>query len=252
MPTENARYASVGVEATPGTAVAAIRTYQDEADDWVQEAEAERIDSTLYAGQQAALAHNYQQSLKRVTGSISTGFYNKGLSPILNHLLGASTPVAAVSGTSNARQGRTYRSTGDGDQSSFTVRRGRGKRLADWSDGQIEEDIYAGCVASGFEVNVAKRQPWKIKSNFVGMTETGGGAAVAPIMAPIGTRAGNDILQFFAGKNTSISVGGVVYDAITDWNLTADFPLEEPDPMNAAENIEKTLPVWINPRSPAV
>ena len=240
MPTENAKYVSVGVETAPGTAVAGTRTYQDTADDWVVEAEPIMIDTSLYAGQQADLSHNFQQSLKRVTGSIDTGFYNKGMSPLINHLLGFSTPVAQVNSTSNARQGRTHRTTGDGDNSSLTVRRGRGRRLADWSDGVIEEFIYAGCVASGFTLGLAnKRSPWKLTVPFVGMTETPGGAAVATLYAPVGALATNDAIALFSGKNTSITVGGTAAPAINDFTLTGAFQLAEPDPLNTEENIEK-------------
>ena len=236
----NDRYASLGVETTAGTAVAATRSYEDTGDDWQVVPSPVEIGETTRAAQQAALAHNYQQTLEKVTGSINTGLYNSGVGLLLSNLLGAATAPAAVTSTTNNRFGRNYRSTAGGDTSSFTVRRGRSSRDANWEGESIEEFVYAGCVISGFELSVSSNSPWMLKVNFEGMTETPGGSAVAQLYPPIG--AGASLVRFFSWQNTSISVGGVALDKFGGFTLTGNYNLDAAiKPLNSSSNIKKPL-----------
>ena len=236
----NDRYASLGAETSYGTAVAATRSYEDTGDDWQVVASPVQVGETTRAAQQTDLAHNYQQTLEKVTGSLNTAVYNNGVGLLFANLLGEATTPAAVTSTSNNRYGRNYRSEAAGDTTSFTVRRGRSSRTANWESEAIEEFIYSGCVISGFELSVAANNPWMLKVNFEGQSETPGGSAVAQLYPPIGT--GASLVRFFSWQNTSVSVGGATLDKFGGFTLTGNFNLDTAiKPLNSSSNIAKPL-----------
>ena len=236
----NARYASLGAETTYGTAVAATRSFQDTGDDWTVVPSPVEIGETTLAAQQTDLAHNYQMTLEKVTGSINTGLYNNGVGLLLANLLGSATTPAAVPSSTNARFGRTYATSAEGDSTSFTVRRGRSSRQANWESETIEEFVYAGCVISEFELSVSANNPWMLSVTFVGQTEATGGAATAQLYPPFGT--GATLVAFFSWQNTSLSIGGVALDKFEGFTLTGSYNLDEAiKTLNSSANIQKPL-----------
>ena len=214
----NQRYCNVGIEGTYGTAVAGTKSFEDTGDDWVLAVSPVEIPETTRSGQQADLEHNYQQVIKGATGSINVGFYDNGLGLLLSNLLGSSTAPAAVSGTTNARHTRTYRSTSEGDNSSFTVRRGRVVRASSWATESVEEFVYAGCVPTDFELSVSKDNPWMLKVGFDARSAARGGSAVAQTYHAVSQ-------QFFNWDHTKLQINDTDIDEFEGFSLTGNFNL---------------------------
>lgn len=214
----NQRYVNVGLESVYGTAVAGTKSYEDTGDDWVPVTSPVEIPETTRSAQQADLTHNFQQVVKGGSGSLNVGFYDNGLGLLLSNLLGYASSPAAVSGTTNGRYGRTYRTTAEGDNSSFTVRRGRILRASDWASESIEEFIYAGCRPTDFELSVSKDNPWMLKVGFDVRSSERGGAAVAQVYHSV-------TQQFFNWTDTKIQINDTDIDEFEGFNLTGNFNL---------------------------
>ena len=214
----NQRYCNVGLESTYGTAVAGTKSYEDTGDDWVPVTSPVEIPETTRSGQQADLTHNYQQVVKGATGSINVAGYENGLGLLWANLLGYASAPTAVASTTNGRYGRTYRTTGEGSDASFTVRRGRILRSSTWGSESVEEWIYAGCRPTGFELSVSKDNPWMLKVNFDARTEERGGSAVAQTYHSVAQ-------QFFNWTDTKIQINDVDVDEFEGFSLTGNFNL---------------------------
>ena len=132
----NQRYVNLGLETAYGTAVAGTKSFEDTGDDWELQVSPVTIADTTRSGQQAAMEHNYAQVVKGAQGSINIGLYDNGIGLLAANLLGEATAPTAVPSTTTGRFGRNYRSTAEGDDSSFTVRRGRIVRATNWGNGK--------------------------------------------------------------------------------------------------------------------
>ena len=228
----NQRYVSVGRETTYATAVAGTKSYEDTADDWELQTTPVIITDTTRAAQQAPLAHNYAQVVKGAQGSLITGLYDNGLGLLLANLLGTATAPTAVPSTSTGRFGRNYRTTSEGDDSSFTVRRGRIVRSTDWSTESVEEWAYAGCRPTNFQLEVSTDNPWMLTIGFDANTGVRGGAAVAQTYHSVSQ-------EFFHWAHTKIQIAaynasGVLqayedFDEFDGFTLTGNFNLKVDD-----------------------
>ena len=214
----NQRYVNVGLESVYGTAVAGSKSFEDTGDDWVPVTSPVEIPETTRSGQQADLTHNYQQVVKGATGSLNVGLYDNGLGLLFANLLGYASAPAAVSGTTNGRYTRQYRTTGEGSDASFTVRRGRIVRAGTWASESVEEWIYAGCRPTDFELSVSKDNPWMLKVGFDARTEERGGAAVAQTYHSVAQ-------QFFNWTDTKIQINDTDIDEFEGFSLSGNFNL---------------------------
>ena len=235
MPGENSKYFELGEETTWATAVAGTRSFEIRNDDFAVVPAPERVGETTRYQQQGELAHNVTQVLEKVTGSVDMAFYRVGCELMLKNLLGGASTPAAVAGSTNARHGRTYTTTSDGDLTSLTGRVGRVRRTGDLETYESEVFTYAGLVISGFTIDVSAGNPWAFKPTFIGATETPGGAATSQTYPSL-TDAG-----FFPASATSISVGGTTLDEFNGFSLTGDFKMLEHPSLNAAQNILKPV-----------
>ena len=198
----NQRYSNVGIEANYGTAVAGTKSFEDKGDTFTLQVEPVMVDETTRASQQTDLEHNYQQVVIGADGDLDIAFYDNGMGLICANLLGEATTPAAVSGTTNGRFGRNYRSTGEGDPSSLTIRKGRILTSNDWSTESVEEFIYAGCVPTNFELSVNRGEPWNLRVGYDARTATRGGAAVAQTYHTVAQ-------QFFNWSTTKLQIAAL-------------------------------------------
>ena len=236
MPGVNSRYFALGEQSSYDTAVAATRSFEITNDSFVQVFSPEEVGETTRANQQGPLTHNWAQTLEKVEGSIEAALYRHGQGLLLKNLLGAATTPTAVAGTTNSRYSRNFTTTADGPTTSLTGRVGRSRRVSNFETEEIEEFIYTGLVVSGWELACERGSPWRMTVNFVGKSETVGGAATAQTYPSL-TDSG-----FFQSSNTSLSVAGTAVDEFSGITVTADYKLKDDiRALNADANIRKPL-----------
>ena len=212
------RYCGLGEETVYGTAVAATRSFEDTGDDWTLDNQPVEVRDTTRVGAQALLEHNRRYAMRGASGSINIPVYENGLGLLWSNLLGTATTPAAVASTTRARFSRNYRSSAAGDNSSFTVRRGRSYRVAATAADAIEEFIYAGCVPVSANLSLASGDKWMLGVTFDAQSEATGGSAV--------TQAYPAAQQFFDWRDTRLLIDGTEVPYFGNFSLDMGFNLD--------------------------
>ena len=218
MPGPTSRYCGIGEETAYGTAVAATRSFEDTGDDWTLDNQPVEQRDTTRVGAQALLEHNRRWARRGASGSINVPLYDRGLGLLFANLIGTATTPTAVPSTTTARFGRNYRSSAQGDGSSFTVRRGRSVRTAATHAEGIEEFVYAGCVPVSANLSCASGEKWMLAVSFDAQSEETGGSAV--------TQAYATAQQFFDWRDTRVLIDDTEVPWFGNFSLDMAFNLD--------------------------